>query len=44
MPGYTAEVLNALKIKMELMKTKNKELICGLIIDEMYIEQNITYF
>lgn len=42
-PGFTSEALNAIKIKSEEMLAKGKQLICGLIMDEMYIKENIHY-
>ncbi|KAF0711491.1 THAP domain-containing protein 1-like, partial [Aphis craccivora] len=33
-PGITFEALNAISIKVEEMKTKNKTLVCGLLMDE----------
>lgn len=42
-PGFTSESLNVLKIKYKEMETKNKKLICGLIMDEVYINDQIHY-
>jgi len=42
-PGFTSESLNVLKIKCKEMETKNKKLICGLIMDEVYINDQIHY-
>lgn len=42
-PGITFEALNAISIKVEEMKTKNKTLVCGLLMDEMYIKEDIHY-
>lgn len=42
-PGFTSEALNAIKIKSEEMLAKGKQLVCGLIMDEMYIKENIHY-
>jgi len=40
-PGFTSESLNVLKIKCKEMETKNKKLLCGLIMDEVYINDQI---
>jgi len=42
-PGFTSEALNAIKIKSEEMLAKGKQIVCGLIMDEMYIKENIHY-
>lgn len=42
-PGFTSEALNAIKIKFQEMLEKNKQLVCGLIMDEMYIKEDIHY-
>lgn len=42
-PGFTKEALNAIKIKCQEMLEKGKQLICGIIIDEMFIKENVYY-
>jgi len=42
-PGFTSESLNVLKIKYKEMETKNKKLIFGLIMDEVYINDQVHY-
>lgn len=42
-PGFTSESLNAVKIKYKEMESKNKKLVCGLIMDEIYINDQIHY-
>lgn len=42
-PGFTSEALNAISLKVMELKNKGQKLICGLIMDEMHIRENITY-
>lgn len=42
-PGFTAETLNAVKMKVNELNGKGKKLVCGVIIDEMYIKE-ATHF
>lgn len=42
-PGYTKEAMYAIKIKVEEMAKNGKKLICGLIMDEMAIKENIHF-
>lgn len=42
-PGYTVEALNAIKIKIEEMRSKNQELVCCLMMDEMSIIEHIHW-
>jgi hypothetical protein len=42
-PGFTAETLNAVKMKVNELNVKGKKLVCGLIMDEMYIKE-ATHF
>lgn len=41
-PGFTNESLNAIKIKVDEMKIKNKKLYCGIIMDEISIRENVN--
>jgi len=42
-PGFRSEALNVIKIKSEEMLAKGKQLVCGVIMDEMFIKENIHY-
>lgn len=42
-PGFTTVALNAMEIKFQEMSTKGKQLVCSLIMDEMYIKQGVHY-
>lgn len=42
-PGITAESLNTIKLKVLEMKTKNSDLVCGLIMDEMSIRSGVNF-
>lgn len=42
-PGYTSESLRAIKMKAEELKSRGKELICGLIMDEMAIHEHVEW-
>ncbi len=42
-PGFTQESLNAIRLKSKEMKQNGKQLICGLLMDEMHIKENISY-
>lgn len=42
-PGYTAESLKAIKLKVAELREKNQELICGLIMDEIAIKKHIHW-
>jgi len=42
-PGFISESLNAVKSKVEEMQSKNKNLFCDLIMDEMSIMEDIHY-
>lgn len=42
-PGFTSESLNALHNKVSEMKLKNKQLICGMMMDEISIKQDVHF-
>lgn len=42
-PGITSESLDAIKIKVQEMKNKNSNLVCGLIMDEMAIRSGVHF-
>jgi len=42
-PGFTKESMNAIRIKVAEMKTKNKTLLCGMMMDEISIKEG-THF
>jgi len=42
-PGFTTESLNALHNKVSEMKLKNKQLICGMMMDEVSIKQDVHF-
>lgn len=42
-PGFTTEALNSIKIKCQEMSENGKLLICGLIMDEIYIKEGTYY-
>lgn len=42
-PGFTKESVNALKNKVAQMKLKSKPLICGMIMDEISIKQDVHF-
>lgn len=43
LPEITAESLDAIKVKVEEMKKKNLNLVCGVIMDEMSIRSGIHF-
>lgn len=42
-PGYSAEALRAIKIKVECEKQNGKKLVGALMMDEMYIHQHVHW-
>jgi hypothetical protein len=42
-PGYTAESLSAIKMQVDKMRQNEKDLICGLIMDEMCIKKHVQW-
>ena len=42
-PGFTAEALEAIKMKVNEMKSNEKQLICGLVMDEMFIREHVQW-
>ncbi|KAE9524151.1 hypothetical protein AGLY_015516, partial [Aphis glycines] len=42
-PGFTSESLNTLHNKVFEMKLKNKQLICGMMMDEFSIKQDVHF-
>lgn len=40
-PGFTFEFLIAIKSKVKKMASKNKLLVCGLMMDEMLIREDV---
>lgn len=42
-PGYTSEAIRAVKIKVDIEKSMGKQLIAGLIMDEMSINEHVEW-
>ncbi|CAH1974406.1 unnamed protein product [Acanthoscelides obtectus] len=42
-PGYSAEALRAIKIKVDVDKQKGKQLVGALMMEEMYIRQHVHW-
>lgn len=42
-PGYSAEALRAINIKVDNEKRKGKKLVAGLVMDEMYIHHHVHW-
>lgn len=42
-PGFTKESINAIQIKVAKMKSKNKTLVCGMMVDEITIKEGIHF-
>jgi len=41
-PGITSESIIVIKCKVNEMKNKNLNLVCGLVVDEMAIKEDVT--
>lgn len=42
-PSFTSESLNVIHSKVAQMKLKNKNLVCGLVMDEMSIMEDVHF-
>jgi len=42
-PGVTKESLVAIELKNNEMKSRGKNLVCAMMLDEMCIEENIHF-